>query len=214
MKKIIYFIILLLIVNTRLSAQWINNIQYHPSNPTTTDTISFYVSLIFPSGTCDQHAQGFNINGNKIEAFALHCLGMLTYICNHTDTFKINPLPPGLYSFHFKLDVGMLPFPCSPGTVAGPTDSVTFVVNPVTGIGNSTGHVANVFLQENNLIVEINNMQELFLSIYDLNGKIVRSETFSNGLLRLPLNFLNSGAYFYTLSSGTKIIKEGTFAKQ
>ncbi len=127
MKKVI-FSILLTGYTGMSSAQWINSIQYQPSNPATNDTITFYVDLSFPSGTCDQHSQGFYINGNKIEAFALHCLGMLTYICHHTDTFKINPLPAGAYSFHFQLDAGMLPFPCTPGIFPGPSDSIALVV--------------------------------------------------------------------------------------
>lgn len=195
------------------NAQWINNIQYQPSNPTANDTITFYVALSFPSGTCDQHTQGFNINGNKIEAFALHCLGMLTYICNHTDTFKVNPLSAGAYSFHFQLDAGMLPFPCTPGIFPGPSDSVSFVVNPVTGINQVESQSISVELKGNELIVQVYDGEKCHISIYDMNGKLVHAGEITNGFFRLNANLLSKGLYTYSVFSGNKKLKEGSFIK-
>ncbi len=212
MKKIIYTILFACYAVTA-SAQWINSIQHQPSNPNANDTITFYVALSFPSGTCDQHTQGFNINGNKIEAFALHCLGMLTYICNHTDTFKINPLPAGAYSFSFQLDAGMLPFPCTPGIFPGPSDSVNFVVNPVTGINQAHVQSVSVVLNEYELIVEVYNREKCHISIYDMNGKRVLADEITNGIFRLNADLLSKGQYTYSVYSGNKKLKEGSFVK-
>ncbi len=211
MKKIIYTLSIFLCLNATLSAQWINSIQYQPSNPTASDTVTFYVALSFPSGTCDQHTQGININGNKIEAFALHCLGMLTYICNHTDTFKVNPLPAGLYSFHFQLDAGMLPSPCTPGIISGPSDSITFVVSPVTGINQVNEELISVFVKGNDLIIESHQKKNSRIFIYDLNGKLIRTNEITNDFLRINIALLSKGKYLYSVTSGNKVLKEGDF---
>jgi hypothetical protein len=125
-------------------AQWINGITYAPPNPTANDSIVFYVSLSFPSGSCDEHTQFHTVNGPIVDAYALHCLGMLTVICPYTDTFAIGQLPAGAYWFRFHVDIGGLPFPCTPGINPGPTDSVPFVVSPVTALPQPAGHGAPV----------------------------------------------------------------------
>lgn len=182
-------------------------------SPTTNDTVTFYVALSFPSGTCDQHYQGLNINVNKIEAFALHCLGMLTYICNHTDTFKVNPLPAGSYSFHFQLDAGMLPSPCTPGIIPGPSDSITFVVSPLTGINDAAEEWINVNWNGNELIIENNFEEKCQLVILDVSGKLIRSEIVNPGNFRLNVAALSKGRYQYSVTSKNKILKEGSFTR-
>lgn len=213
MKKITYSLLLVISFSAQLPAQWINNIQYYPSNPTSADTVSVYVSLSFPSGTCDQHTQGYFINGNKIEAFALHCLGMLTYICNHTDTFKLNPLPAGAYTFRFQLDAGMLPFPCTPGIIPGPADSVSFFVTPVTGIQQLSEESIQVMIHADELTVSTVNQEECFFALYDLNGKLIYSERIRNRSLKMNTAALSSGKYIYSISAINKVLKEGTFTK-
>jgi hypothetical protein len=115
-------------------AQWINGITYLPPNPTANDSVVFYVSLSFPSGSCDEHTQFHTINGQNVDAYALHCLGMLTVICPYTDTFAVGKLPAGSYWFRFHVDIGGLPSPCTPGINPGPADSIPFLVSPVTAL--------------------------------------------------------------------------------
>ena len=117
------------------NAQWIQSITVVPSNPTVNDPIMVLVDCGFPSGTCDNHTQYLNTSGNWINAGALHCLGMATVICNHTDTFLLNTLPAGYYTFYFQLDAGY-GFPtCTPGIVPGPADTIGFTVSPAVGLG-------------------------------------------------------------------------------
>ena len=131
MKKLITVVILcLLLPCTKVKSQWITSINVYPAFPSTVDTIFVYASCEFPSGSCDQHIQGLSTSANTIYAYATHCLGMLTFICDWVDTFRINPLPPGTYQFDFQLNAGALPFPCTPGINPGPADSISFIVSP------------------------------------------------------------------------------------
>ncbi len=122
------------IINGNSQAQWIQSLTVFPPSPTINDTIMVLADCGFPSGNCDNHTQYHFVNGNTINGGALHCLGMLSIICNHTDTFLINPLPAGNYTFHFQLDAGYGIAPCTPGIIAGPTSDVNFTVSSATGI--------------------------------------------------------------------------------
>jgi Secretion system C-terminal sorting domain len=115
-------------------AQFIDQISVFPPNPTTNDEIHFIANCYFGSGTCDQKSQYISVNGSEISASAIHCLGMLSYICNETDSFTIGYLPAGTYHVNFQLNAGAGPVPCSPGIVPGPSDSLTFTVQSATGI--------------------------------------------------------------------------------
>ena len=117
-------------------SQWIQSLTVLPANPTPNDTITLLAELSFPAGSCDNHTQSVSIVGNNIYANALHCLGVLTIICDYTDTFKVAPLQAGNYTFHFHVDAGALPAPCTPGINPGPSVSVTFVVSPTVGISD------------------------------------------------------------------------------
>ncbi len=106
MKKLIFFY-LYIFLSFNLNAQGaITNISCSPANPTVNDTIYFFVETQFPSSDCLLMNSSFSINGNSIIASAQHCLGMLTAICNTTDTFMILPLSVGTYIFNMTLSSG------------------------------------------------------------------------------------------------------------
>ena len=115
-------------------AQWIQNISVQPPNPTANDIVSIAVNSNFPSGGCDQSTQFLQINGNIIDAYTIHCLGVLSFICNDSDTFFVGQLPAGNYTFRLQLDMGGFPAPCTPGIIPMQTDSISFIVDAATGI--------------------------------------------------------------------------------
>lgn len=106
--------ITILLISNDINAQYIFSLSVVPSNPSTNDTVTILASCSFPSAGCDEHTQYHFVNGNSIPAGALHCLGFMTVICNHTDTFTISPLAAGNYTFNFQLDAGYLPAPVLP----------------------------------------------------------------------------------------------------
>ena len=79
-------------------------------------------------------SKGITVNGLTVSASALHCIGMLTVICNYTDTFSIGPQAAGNYNFDMTLSSGAGMSPCSPGIVPDDTKSYSFSVSPVTDL--------------------------------------------------------------------------------
>ncbi|MCS6916989.1 MAG: hypothetical protein NZM08_04830 [Chitinophagales bacterium] len=120
------------------SAQWINSIWTQPPGPTVNDFITVYVNSTFPTASCNEHSKSHSVVGNIIEAKSLHCLGMLTVLCDYTDTFAIGQLPAGSYLFNYWLLHGPLPFPCQPDNNSGVVGSMTFTVSTATGLPPST----------------------------------------------------------------------------
>ena len=126
-------VVLLIVGSFGVFAQGtILNISIQPTNPVATDTIFVYADLSFTSSSCELDQSYSNIIGNTIQAGTQHCLGAASAICYITDTFKINPLPGGNYSFDLTLSSGQSPAPCTPGIVADDTASFSFNVDSVT----------------------------------------------------------------------------------
>ena len=107
----------------------ITNISCYPANPTTHDTIYLYVDCSFGSSSCDMLTSSHSVTGNTIFASSLHCLGMLTAMCNTTDTFIILPLSVGTYIFNMTLSSGFGGPPCTAGIVADDNQLFSFSVS-------------------------------------------------------------------------------------
>ena len=92
---------------------------------------------------------------------------MLTAICNTTDTFKLNPLAVGTYTFDLTLSSGFGGPPCTAGIVANDNDVITFNVVTSVAIEEQTTkkellHITDLLGRETK---DINN--EVLLYIYD-----------------------------------------------
>lgn len=197
MKKIILTSILLFGVIVT-NAQWINSISVFPANPTTSDQIKVLVNINFSSGSCDAHTQSHSNSGNTIYATALHCLGPLTFICNHTDTFTIGTLAQGNYNFIFNVNEGFGPSPCSPGIVPGPTDTFNFFVSNPTLVNQIKKDQLTVNYNSLTKIIAINtlennaNTQVQFLSI---EGKQLAQYSFYINSFSIDASELKAGMY-------------------
>jgi len=185
MKKLINAVLILFVtacLSTKASGQFIQSLTVIPPNPTTADTITVLADCMFPSGGCDEHTQYSYIFGQDLYAGALHCLGMLSVICQYTDTFIVEPLPAGAYTFHFQLDAGALPSPCTPGIVAGPNDSVAFIVSPAVAIQEYISNDAvsvfpNPFTEQFQMTGFTAENYPLQVEIFSPEGKLVKSIT-------------------------------------
>ncbi len=206
MKKLISALLISLLLGGGAYGQWINNITFTPANPTPQDTIVFLADLSFPSGSCDQHSKLVNIFGNTVDAYAIHCLGALTFICGYTDTFKVNPLPTGNYTFRLHVDNGGLPSPCTPGIVPGPTDSISFIVTPVTGIEvrfPESGIMVYPTPATNVLYVRNDHRRPVELGIYSITGARVKNRHITEEKAEIDVHLLPRGYYYI------RIITEG-----
>ncbi len=131
MKKLL-LLALIFIFSFNIQAQMlgsITNISCYPANPTTNDTIYLYVDCSFGSSSCDMLTSSHSVTGNTIFASSLHCLGMLTAMCNTTDTFMILPLSVGNYIFNMTLSSGFGGPPCTAGIVADDNQLFSFSVS-------------------------------------------------------------------------------------
>ncbi len=197
MKKIPLF--LLIFIFSGAQAQWIDSINVSPANPTTSDSVFVYTDFSFGSGSCDQHTQGFNIAGNNIGAWALHCVGGFTFICSYTDTFSLGTLPAGTYSFTFQLEAGGLPSPCTPGIVSGPSATFTFTVSTTISVNEHSADGMFSFFPNpaGDKITIINKTQgQTLVRIFDVAGKIILEKNLSAGSSEVYVDELKPGIYF------------------
>ena len=219
MKKIIFLAAALFCIQSK--AQTINSITIVPSTPTTADNILILAECMFTSGSCDQHTQGFNVAGNNISAWALHCVGMLTVICTDTDTFSIGMLSAGTYIVTYQVDQGFGGPPCTPGIVPGPTMTTTFTVSTTTDINKITaGNTVSIYPNPAGDFMEISYPETGIrnIEIFNIYGQRVKTfslpQNFQNRkLISIDISGIEKGIYFIRIESEKsghmmKIIKE------
>lgn len=203
MKKLSAFVcfsVICMYFPIRSQGQYIQSLTVLPANPTTTDTITVIADCAFPAGGCDESTQTLFVAGNQIFASALHCIGILTVICYDTDTFKIDPLPAGNYTFHFQLDAGGLPSPCTPGIVPGPSDSTTFVVSPAVGSAEMiTQDAVSLYPNPSQNQIRFSGFSEgdfpVAVSVYSIEGKLVLGATLTDMETTMDVATLPDGPY-------------------
>lgn len=189
--------------------QWIQSFTVIPSNPTTSDTVRILAYCMFPSTGCSDHVQYFSVAGNEIDAYAHHCVGLLTMICFHTDTFVIPPLPvPGNFLFRFTLDIGQGTVPCLPGMIPTQKDSITFQVSLPVSIsewihGEAVKAVPNpsagAFLLEG--LAE--HQYPVTATLSGVDGKLLRDMIIQKPKELLDLQSLTAGWYHLSMVAAT-----------
>ena len=206
MKKInSTFLLLSLLSNIVLSQGNINNINIQPLNPSSNDTIFVYADIQFPSSSCEYFNSFQSTSANTIEITTQHCIGMLTTLCNITDTIKINPLSPGSYSLNLKLtsDINYGFAPCNGGTNVEDSAAVVFNVSAPLNFKDNKKINFSITPNPSNrniYISSIYNINELSASIYSFDGKLILGEIIK---LNTNLSFdLENGIYFLKLSNG------------
>jgi len=133
MKKLLLILLYLPIIGFGQTFGSISSFTISPVNPNNTDTVYIYAELWFCCSNCSLEMKSHSVLGNNIVASTQHCLGMLSTICNTTDTFKLNPLAVGTYTFDLTLSSGFGGPPCTAGVLPDDNDVITF--NVVTSVG-------------------------------------------------------------------------------
>ena len=133
MKKILLILVCLPMIGFGQMFGSISSLTISPLNPNNTDTVYVYAELLFASSGCLLDMKSHSVSGNNIVASTQHCLGMLTAICNTTDTFKLNPLAVGTYTFDLTLSSGLGTPPCKAGIISD--DNYVFTFDVVTSVG-------------------------------------------------------------------------------
>ncbi|MEN9331994.1 MAG: hypothetical protein RLZZ94_1084 [Bacteroidota bacterium] len=205
-----------LLLNAKSNAQFINNMSIYPVNPTTNDSVYLIASSYFQSGTCNQKTLNYSIINEYIDCDALHCVGMLTYICYDEDTFSVGKLPAGNYIYRYTVNAGFGFNPCTPGIVPGPTDSLSFTVTSTSGIDNHIFPELVVGPNPCSDFIEIKcySNEEKQVSIIDMTGKICQSENLSGNHIRINTNNITSGLYILRVQSQSTIYQSKLFYKK
>ena len=167
MKKLLITLLCLPMIGFGQILGSISSLTISPVNPNNTDTVYIYAELLFTSSGCPLDIKSHSVLGNNIVASTQHCLGMLTAICNTTDTFKLNPLAVGTYTFDLTLSSAFGGPPCTAGIVPNDNDVITFNVVTSVAIEEQTTkkellHITDLLGRETK---DINN--EVLLYIYD-----------------------------------------------
>jgi len=205
MKKLLLILLCLPIIGFGQGS--IISLTVFPTYPTETDTVYIYASLSFASSSCPLDVKSHSILGNNIVASTQHCLGMLTAICYNTDTFKINPLSTGTYTFDLTLSSGFGGPPCTSGIIPDDYDTITFNIStsvqqtyvPDDNFENylEANGMGNGIPNDNYVITaNINTQQALFIygqNISDLTGiedfvSLQRLNCQNNNLTTLDIN--------------------------
>jgi hypothetical protein len=186
-----------------------------PAAPTTMDNVYMYVDVQFSSGGCAVANQGHTTSGSTTNASALHCLGMLSMICNATDTFNLGMLPAGVNVFNMTLSSGLGGPPCSPGFVPDDSQSFTFTVTTATGISHLQNDPGVISIFPNPMstsaVIKITDrikLQHAELKIMDVSGRTIKTvSAIDSNEIPLEREQLSPGIYFYQLTEGGESVQ-------
>lgn len=211
MKKKLLFLFLLSAF--QIQAQVINNVYSVPANPTTADSVYILADCQFGNASCNAHTQGQSfLSSNHIGAYALHCLGMLTVICNYTDTFSLGLLPAGNYTFDFQLDEGFGGPPCTPGIAPGPSQTYNFTVSVPTSVNEIGNEDFKIYPNPASRELRIKNagLRIEKISIYNsLGGKLFSQQLAANNQEQIvDVSTLSPGIYIVELKAGDKLSRK------
>ncbi len=217
MNKNIYILIIGLLFSANTFAQGtITGFVIDPPAPTTTDIVKVYANVMFTTMGCAVDNQNHSTSGSSTTGYAHHCLGMLTAICNTTDTFNLGMLPAGMHTFNMTLTSGIGGPPCTPGFIADDNDNITFTVTTATGIVDMQNS-KNIIVYPNPLHtnatfkidaeIKITNAE---LRITDVIGRVVKTiSSIQTNEFTLEREKLSDGVYFYQLIQENATIAKG-----
>ena len=205
----------------------IDQITMSPINPTENDTIYFYVNKSFLEGPYSSTSSTVFVVGDTIFVETRNCFSngfLYLPFWNVLDTFKVNPLSSGNYTFKMQARAGSRPFfnpyygPCSYGIIPNDKDNFgkknfNFFVDISTGIStNGLGSdplsiypnpsKGKFFIKLNQ---ELNSSKEKTIRLISIDGRIVKElkDNLENKLeLELP-----GGIYYLQLLDGGELLK-------
>ncbi len=201
MKTIFLFLSLLSCIN--VEAQNIQLVHFSPASPTSNDSLTVYADLVFTSGGCDLQSQQIFQAGNSFHIILYHCPGLLTVICNVTDTIHLGTLTAGDYYINVEVETGNYD---SIGNCSNyiPTDylSTPLTISLPTSITEEV-KATPTLLQFNNKLIFENIKEDFTFMLTDALGKIILSKSIGPHSTDVFLPELN-GIYFYSISQENK----------
>ncbi len=189
-----------------------------PQSPSVTDHVKIYVGLSFTSGDCPLDQKNHTTVGLMTDANTHHCIGMLTVICNTTDTFDLGYLPAGNHKFRLVLTSGGgTPTNCTPGIIPDDIDSTLFTVALTTGMSDQSLNdqavsiYPNPFTDHTKIIVDpLIFVTDTEIKLIDVFGRIVKTyNNLEKNEVIISRDNLYQGVYFYYVTNNESIIALG-----
>lgn len=203
MKSILHTSALLLMfscISSGLFSQLpnIQSLSIIPVNPTTNDTVKVVAQTVFPSGDCQLSWSSLSISGGTIDVYAQHTLGMLTYICNSTDTLSLGKLESGNYKLRYHLS-------CMPYPPNSDLDSIYFTVQSFTGCEEiNTPLPFSMYPNPTINIVDIQwpeTTNDVEIIVTDMQGREKLKLQSNGGQASIDMSRLAKGVYIIRLCS-------------
>jgi len=166
-----------------------------PATPTVNDFISLHYDASFPSSGCALLTQNVSIIGNNIIVDAQHEQGMITVICNGSETIPIGYLPMGVYTLTLNVQI--------PGSST--SQAMTFEVYFTVDLPEQQYEYQEILICSNNSdrtyrILKRNEYQEF--SIYSYTGQLIKKMPFSN---KIEMSEYPAGLYVLVFASGNEM---------
>jgi hypothetical protein len=178
-------------------SQAINSLTILPTNPTTEDSVKVIASVWIPSGPCWLQQAGVSPIGQDVNVYAGYDAGMLTVICNSTDTVTLGRFGEGTYTCNYNL---IYPYFTS---AIDDIMSVTFTVSGTSSSGMNENEAAEISCY----VTAVGNFHCKYLLppgevaknilIYDAAGRLILSQ---------PLEPANEDDFAISLVSKQKVI--------
>ncbi len=193
MKHLSTFILFSLFSFASFAQGTIISLSVLPENPTVNDNIEVHAELMFSSSDCATDNQAHVVDGFDISASALHCIGMLTAICDATDVFQLGQLPEGLYTFHLSLSSGFGQAGCTAGIVPDDNDLFTFNVSGSVGIDEALKEDVLLYPTPTRDLLNFSQALSESCGIFNSTGQQVMSPP--NGTRQVDISALDAGVY-------------------
>ncbi|GIV33176.1 MAG: hypothetical protein KatS3mg031_0711 [Chitinophagales bacterium] len=197
---------LAVVAGTHAQTVAVSSIEVQPATPAANDFIIASVTTEFPGGPCSRESYLKTIQNDTIILNAFYCYQSGSGGCTSTDTFAIGQLPPGNYVIRAMLNTSNAPAVCGSATyLLRDIGLASFTVTTATGVPDAVNS-GDMLLSPNPagdvIFVKVNrNVPFVTLRIFDLQGKMVYTDTFTSaqGNLKITLSHLPEGLYSYSL---------------
>ncbi len=211
MKKLYTLLFAIAFTGLSYAQGTIQSFTIDPPSPTTADFVKVYVSVQFGSSGCAVDNQGHSTTGSSTSAYAHHCLGMLSAICNNIDTFNLGMLPAGSHVFSMTLTSGFGGAGCTAGIIPDDNRNTTFTVSNSVGINdpNTLNPISVSPNPSNGNFIIICPNQNSKLNIYNILGEIIYTQELKSNKSEINISNQNKGIYFYQMMNAEKVVGNG-----
>jgi hypothetical protein len=195
--------VVLLTNNLKPQISTIDSLEIIPSNPTTSDSVKVICRATFSSGGCPLKSFSFTQNGDTINMYASHSVGVLTIICHSADTLNIGKLNAGTYKLIYTL---------AANSVTYDIDTISFTVQQTVGVEFNAGSDEKVEIYPNpatnKITISTNRLlsSETRISIFSISVQLMKHASFQyQKQFEMDVSELNKGIYLVKIQANNGI---------